>query len=112
MPAGKNPELMVYQKTSSLPIDLPWTDEEDNVGFSNDGMDGPDLKLAPISAGEYISAQCKQNWLIILYAEVESVTSDVIQKRKRTRSATIEDQAAKLDPDRAGRTKSSRRRLG
>ena len=54
MPAGKNPELMVYQKTSSLPIDLPWTDEEDNVGFSNDGMDGPDLKLAPISAGEYI----------------------------------------------------------
>ena len=57
LPAGKNPELMVYKKTSSLQIDLPWTDdEEENVRFSNDGMDDPDLKLAPISAGEYISA--------------------------------------------------------
>ena len=57
LPAGKNLELMVYKKTSSLQIDLPWTDdEEENVRFSNDGMDDPDLKLAPISAGEYISA--------------------------------------------------------
>ena len=57
LPAGKNPELMVYKKTSSLQIDLPWTDdEEENVRFSNDGMDDPDLKLTPISAGEYISA--------------------------------------------------------
>src|SRR2546429_7827701 len=57
LPAGKNLKLMVYKKTSSLQIDLPWTDdEEENVRFSNDGMDDPDLKLAPISAGEYISA--------------------------------------------------------
>jgi len=57
LPAEKNLELMVYKKTSSLQIDLPWTDdEEENVKFSNDGMDDPDLKLVLISAGEYISA--------------------------------------------------------
>ena len=57
LPTEKNLELIVYKKTSSLQIDLPWTDdEEENVRFSNDGMDSPDLKLVPISAGEYISA--------------------------------------------------------
>ena len=60
LPAGKNLELIVYKKTSSLQNDLPRTDdEEENVRFSNNEMDSPDLKLAPISAGEYISAQCK-----------------------------------------------------